>query len=299
MKKTLIIFKILLLLVPSLYSYAATHSFSPLIEPHTARTLGKDNNEVDLSLSLGIPKQFNLFSDFLKGAGAISIEYTRGLSDHFDLTVLAEMQGRNILLGLAGMHQWMHHEKHTLSFLLSAGLNKNYNKFSMNPRTKEKEYNDPEEYKKAAEDSLLGFFIYAGPVYSFKPNEKYELTFNIRVNHSYSQIVKTEFLGGNFGERVSAGLAESMRQSFAENWLLNLLNPDLNKPIPQPPRKEGIEKSSLHFLYGSVNMSNTWWFTPSFGTTVSLGVAYPFYINSKYNSEVLLFKPSLNIHTQF
>ena len=313
MKKTLVLFKILLLsvLAQALYSYSDSkssrshsrnHSFPPLIEPHTARTLGKGNNEVNLSLSVFIPKQlqpfsdFSTFFDFATGVGSASIEYTRGLSDHFDLAVFTEIQDNlSILLGLAGMHQWVRHEQHTLSFLFSAGLNKGYNKLSMNPHTEEY---DPEEYKKAAEESLLGFFIYAGPVYSFKANEKYELAFNIRINHSYSQALQTEFFGGNFRERLSAGLAEGLRKSLADNWFLRLTNPGLDEPIPQPPRKEGIEKSSIHLLYGSANMSNTWWFTPSFGATVSLAVAYPFYVNSKY-SDLILFKPSFNIHTQF
>ena len=299
MKKILIIFKIFLLsaLIQSLYSYAHTlpsHSFSPLTEPHTARTLGKANNEVNLSLGI-LSKQFNLFNDFSKGLSVTSIEYTRGLSDHFDLAVFAEMQNLNILLGLAGMHQWIRHEQHTLSFLLSAGLNKNNNIFSMNLYTKEY---DHKEYKKATEESLLGYFIYAGPVYSFKPNEKYELAFNIRINHSYSQIVNRTLLGNAIERGVQAS-AESIRKSLADNWLLNLLNPGLDKPMKPLPKKERIEKTSVHFLYGSANMSNTWWFTPSFGATVSLGVLYPFYINSKYHADLLLFKPSFNIHTRF
>ena len=304
MKKTLVLFKILLLsvLAQALCSCLTfpSASLSPLTEPHTARTLGKGNNEVDLSLGVfGSIKGKELFNNF-RSVELKSIEYTRGLSDHFDLAVFAEMQNLNILLGLSGMHQWMHHEQHTLSFLFSAGLNKGYNKFSMNPHTEEY---DPEEYKKAAEDPLLGFFIYAGPVYSFKPNEKYEWAFNIRINHSYSQIIRKALFGPNFlsGNWGKIRIFEDSWLEWPVKFLNWLTSGDEPAPTPSLPKKERIDKFSGHLLYGSANMSNTWWFTPSFGATFSLGFLYPFYdiTYSKYGLDFLIIKPSFNFHTQF
>ena len=295
------------MLVQSLCNCATSPSpsLSPLIEPHTARTLGKDNNEVNLSLSgnLGIP--FSIFhtGEDIESIGDFkSIKYTRGLSDNFDLSVLVEMQNLNILLGLTGLHQWVRQEHHTLSFLLSAGFNKGYNKFTMNHLNRYTEEYDHEQYKTIANDSdhLLGFFISTGPVYSFKPNDKYELAFNIRINHSYSQTIHETFFG-NFSERLGTALAEDIRKELAKNWLIRLLNPGLGKPIKPAPKKEYIKKSSVNLLYGSTNISNTWYFTPSFGTTFSLGFLYPFYniTLAEYSLDLLLINLGLNFHTRF
>ena len=201
-----------------------------LTEPHTAQTLGKDNNRMAVSLN----------SIFLgEGFPFLSIEYTRGLSDNFDLAVFAEKQTSYYpIIGLEGTYQWIHNEPHTLSISMGAGLNKVKNSLTKDNDAKK------DEKKPLAKDLLLSFISYIGAIYSFKPNEKYEFAFNIRTHYVYSDVI------GNIN-----------------------INPHTLKS-----ERGGITISPTHGLYGSANISNTWWMGPSFGATVSLGLVYLFRI---------------------
>ncbi len=131
------------------------------------------------------------------------------------------------LIGLEGKYQFIQSEQHTLSLLFGAGFNKGDN-----------EYGD----EKVTDDSLLGYFSYIGPVYSFKPNEKYELALNVRINQSYSK---------------SANLT-----SVAVGEFVNAFR---NHP---KEIDDDVDVRSISLLYGSANMSHTWWIVPRFGTTL-------------------------------
>ena len=239
-------------------------SFSRLTEPHTAQTLGKGNNQIEVSGGDVIQTQQG--EDLSSGKIFLSIGYTRGLSDNFDLAVFAEQKIESslellgsYLVGLEGKYQRIRNEPHTLSILMGAGLNK-----GKNPINKDIDAKEYENYKSLAKDSLLGFFSYIGAIYSFKPNEKYELALNIRTNHSYSESIYSHPTAKEIGRLtkliLSFGLMGGEKSEGASKKL---------------------SKVSNHFLYGSSNISNTWWMSPSFGATVSLGLLYSFLILDK------------------
>lgn len=255
----IIILKVLFLsiLTPSVGCVA----FSRMAEPHTARTLGEDNNEVELSVD-----------GFHAPTFSQSLEYTRGISDNFDLAVFVEIQGLFFLLiGLEGKYQLVGKEKHVLSLLFGAGINKGLD-----------------------DDNFFGYFGYLGPVYSFKPNKKYELALNVRVNQSYFQTINHPPVFGEITAMPARVLLEGLGADIDDaEW--SALFED-STPV----------KSS--FLYGSANMSHTWWIVPSFGATLSLGVIYPVFILSReglftegdeISSTAFSFKSGLNVHFNF
>ena len=198
-----------------------------LTEPYTAQTLGKGNNQIEVSSN-------HIENDFLETFFS-SIEYTRGLSDNFDLAVFIDIQ--TDIIGLEGKYQRIRNEPHTLSILMGVGGLLSSLLQEKNPYTKGTQAY--EQYQSQ------GFVSYIGPIYSFKPNEKYELALNIRTNYSSSDAV----------------------------FLSNLA----------PKSAKGIlDKIPVHFLYGSADISNTWWWIgPRFGATVSLGLLYSFLILGK------------------
>ena len=312
MKKILFVFKVLLLsvLLSSLLGCVA-FSFSRLTEPHTARTLGKGNNEVELSSgSFGGVEDKDSLQSFFVPLFSPSLEYTRGLSDNFDLAVFIETQyvGRIPLIGLEGKYQLTRKEKHTLSLLFGVGINKGINEYSEYAYNAEK-YDDEMEYKKIANDLLLGYFSYIGPVYSFKPNKHYELALNLRVNQSYSQMAPRT--SNEINQVMNANIEKVLEKVLGE-VLLKVFTLGTYDPgeLELEDIKYSAIKASVSFLYGSANTSHTWWIVPSFGTTVSVGVLYPFFVLSKGNKSdefddefddelKLVTKLGLNFHFNF
>ena len=307
MKKIICVFKVLLLSIftSSLLGCVA-FSFSRLTEPHSAQTLGEGNNEVEVSSgSLGGLEDKDALRATLVPLFSSSIKYTRGLSDNFDLAVFVETQFMGIipLIGLEGKYQLTSKEKHTLSLLFGAGINKGVNEYSMDSYDAE-QYEDEVQYKKIANDPLLGYFSYLGPVYSFKPNKKYELALNIRINQSYSQVAPRT--ANEMAQDLGRAFGTAFAQTMATVITLGAYNP--GEDDAELETKYSAIKSSASFLYGSANMSHTWWVVPSFGATASLGIMYPFYFLGKNNKsedededelELLMTKLGLNLHFNF
>lgn len=273
MKKIIFVFKVLLFstLLSSLVGCVSFSAFSRLTEPHTARTLGQGNNELEISLGR-FSKRRLLVPEYSQ-----SLEYTRGFSDNFDLAMFVEMQNNNKvqipLVGLEGKYKLILKEQHILSLLLGVGLNKQDNQYTIDAY--DKTDGNYEDYKKVAEDLLLGYFSYIGPVYSFKLNDKYELALNLRINHSYSQYTNRSL------DHVNQSLDLANQSIDLMNEAMNIISfgvygKDADKVKKNETTK--IQKYSLSLLYGSANMSHTWWIVPSFGATLSLGIMYPFYI---------------------
>lgn len=233
MKKVIFVFKVLFLSIfTSSLLGCLSFQFSRLTEPHTAQTLGKGNNEVTVSVDT-----------FQVDAAPYSqsLEYTRGLSDNFDLGVFLESHHKDelfpLLIGLEGKYQFTQNNQHTLSLLFGGGLNKGG----------DNEYGD----KKITDDLLIGYFSYIGPVYSFKLNEIYELALNVRINQSYSK---------------SADMKSIAMEDF--------LNAFRGSPKELP---DDVDVNSIVIFYSSINMSHTWWIIPNFGTTLSLATISPLY----------------------
>ncbi|MDE0151166.1 MAG: hypothetical protein OXK80_01540 [Bdellovibrionales bacterium] len=291
MKKIIFVFKILLLSISlSSLTGCVGLAFSRLTEPHTAQTLGKGNNEVVFSAVV------NDFGDLQKGVNGVtfpSLQYTRGLSDNFDLGVFVEVQSLRIpLIGLEGKYQWTRKDKQTVSLIFGAGINKGYNAYAG------KEYNevygDLETFKQVASEFLPGYSGYVGPVYSFKPNKKYELALNARVNYSYFQVVPLSYLRKETADIVIAlgtGVIPPLVSAMTEG-------------VDYSDRS--ISKQSFAFFYGSASMSHTWWMVPSFGATISFGLMYPLFAWPKVEKDKpdsdfrnYLAKSGLNFHFNF
>ena len=162
-KTAYLYFKILLLTVIT-SSFLGCIAFSRLTEPHTARTLGKGNDEVNLSGGGFIaPKEDKPDSALHFFPYYISAEYKRGISDNFDLGISAGTQYNVPRIGLEGKYQFMHNAGHALSLFFGTGV----------------------YYYLEGGESFSGYFSYIGPVYSFKPSNYYELALNVRINQAY------------------------------------------------------------------------------------------------------------------
>ena len=136
-------------------------TFSRMAEPHTARTIGKSNNEVSLAGNMikSLTKTEKLDYDPFH----MSVKYTRGLSDNFDLGMFLEKQYYSLIkAGSEGKLQFMHNTEHAFSLFFGAGLSINIEQ----------------------EKLTYGYFSYIGPVYSFKPSDYYELALNVRINQT-------------------------------------------------------------------------------------------------------------------
>lgn len=240
--KTACLYFKMLSLIAIASSLLSCIALSRLTEPHTARTLGKGNDEVNLSGGgLIVPKDKSdsslHFMPFY-----ISVEYKRGMSDNFDLGIFAGIQYTVPRIGLEGKYQFMHNAEHALSLSFGTGV-----------------YYYPEKG-----ESFSGYFSYIGPVYSFKPSDYYELALNVRINQAYTGSITTT---GPWFDGES-------------------------EPISDP----------FHLFYGSANISNTFWFSSHFGTTLSLGLAYPFYfteIDADEPEQKLFGNLGLKLHTNF
>ena len=234
--KTICLYIKVLLLTAVTFSLLGCISLSRLTEPHTARTLGKGNNEINLSGGglLGPEEKYGEKGNSLKFAPYyIAVEYKRGMSDNFDFGISAGTQLLTVpRIGLEGKYQFMNNAGHALSLFFGAGV----------------------YYYLEEGESFSGYFSYIGPVYSFKPSDYYELALNVRINQAYT---------GNF---------------VLDNFTTE----------------------SFNLFYGSANISNTLWFSSRFGTTLSLGLIYPFYPpETADDDDIPVFNLGLKLHTNF
>ncbi len=240
MKKICLIFKILFISV-FVFQFLGCIS-TRLTEPHTARTLGKGNNEWELSaggLSVLTNKDPNKSHSDIPFP-YLSTGYKRGLSDHFDLGVFIEIPTIHIrTVGIEGKYQISNNSRQVVSLLFGVG---------------------------SAYHEWMNQFSYIGSVYSFKPNQKYEIALNLRVNQHSS--------------KRSFDIIQSDEGSFTP-VRLGPISP-LETALVRYKKREEVDMSkvsqsvshTIFLLYGSADVSNTIWFTPGWGVTFSTGLAY-------------------------
>ena len=208
-KTAYLYFKILLLTAIA-SSFLGCIALSRLTEPHTARTLGKGNDEINLSGGgLLTPKDKEDKSDTSSRfiPYYISVEYKRGISDNFDLGISAGTQYTVPRIGLEGKYQFMHNAGHALSLFFGAGV----------------------YYYPGEEKPFTGYFSYIGPVYSFKPSDYYELALNVRINQADtgSIFVTTDILNSIALLYGSANISNTLWFSshFGTTLSLGLMSP--------------------------------------------------------------------------
>lgn len=255
MKKICLTLKILFILV-FIFQFLGCIS-TRLTEPHTARTLGKGNNEWELSagrLSV-LTNKVASYSDWVLHMPS-SIGYKRGVLDHFDLGIFVESGGNfDFTFGLEGKYRIFHNPKKTVSLIFGVGGG-----FVYGNRNKQ--------------------LSYIGSIYSFKPNKIYEIAFNLKINQLFSM---------RFYDIISENdsfkpIKDTHHPSYFEQSLVNFedvsrYKTGYNKGKPLEVRKS-VSLNVLHnifVLYSSADISNTIWFTPRFGTTLSTSLAYLFF----------------------
>ena len=245
-----------------------TLPFSRMAEPYTARTLGKGNNEVGVSLASMTVLDGEMDQQLMAVLPIFfrSIEYKRGIFNNFDL---AGFFGQNriagaLYIGLEGKYQLFHKDKHSFSIFSGGG----------GGAAGIKAYFERPYY-----------FSYIGSIYSFKPNDKYEFALNLRVNHGY---------GYNFPLTKAQAFGP-----LVENFVKDLLT---EYDIEAERSSEPPEYTNL--IYPSLNMSHTWWFITKFGATLHLSIIPAAFVlgldsDSDFDSDSVLFKLGYDFHYNF
>jgi len=216
-----------------------------LAEPHTARTLGKGNNEWEAStggLSVLTNKDPNKsLSDipFLY----LSAGYKRGVFDQFDLGVFIEIPVTSAMtVGVEGKYQLSNSPKHAVSLFFGGG---------------------------SAYNEWLNLFSYIGSVYSFKPNPIYEIALNLRMNQHSSNKSFNIIPYDN-------GIFIPVRLGSVSPLELSLIRYKKYSEVDMSKVSENISHN-IFVLYGSADISNTVWLNPKWGATFSIGLAYLFF----------------------
>ena len=197
--------KCILVLSALFFLITSACAIAPLTEEHTAKSLGKGNNEWGAQYGLGT-----------------SIAYKRGLSEKLDLGVVLEYQAPTggFLYALSGKYQLANGAR-PLSLIGNIG---------------------------AGTSSTFGSL---GVIYDVVHLKKYILSFNVRYN-----IFKWD---------IDFDPEDGEDQETADNNTEEA-NEFINDAI-----RDGIESANGTYSYASINMSNTYRFTPVFSTTLSLG----------------------------
>ena len=214
-----------------------------LTEPHTARTLGKGNNEWEFSAG-GLSVLTN--KDPNKSYSKIpfpyfSAGYKRGVFDHFDLGVFIEIPIIHIMtIGIEGKYQVFNNSRQAVSLLFGGGF---------------------------AYNEWLNQFSYIGSVYSFKPNQKYEVAFNLRFNQ-HSSKRSFEIIPSDDGSFIPVRIGSLSPLEATLVRYKKYGEVDTSKVVSQNV------SHTIFLLYGSVDISNTIWFTSRWGATFSTGLAY-------------------------
>ena len=236
-------FKILFLIF-SIFQFLGCVS-TRLAEPHTARTLGKGNNEWEASTG-GLSVLTN--KDPNKSHSEIpfpyfSAGYKRGIFDHFDLGVFIEMPTIHIrTFGLEAKYRIFYNSKQAVSVLFGGGF---------------------------AYDKWNNQFSYIGSVYSFKPNQKYEIAFNLRMNQ-HSSNRSFNIIQSDTGSFIPVRLGSISPLETA------LVRYKKYKEVDISQVSQNVSHT-IFLFYGSTDISNTIWFSPSLGATFSTGLAYLFF----------------------
>ncbi|MDE0151863.1 MAG: hypothetical protein OXK80_05145 [Bdellovibrionales bacterium] len=239
------IFKILFLILCTFQFLGCVST--RLAEPHTARTLGKGNNEWELSsgvLDVLTNKDPNKDHSEIPFP-YFAVGYTRGIFNNFDLGVFIEIPVIHTkgAIGLEGKYQIANSSGYAVSLLFGGGSTPNewHNQFS-----------------------------YIASVYSFKPYQSYEIALNAKIHqHSSSRsfhIIQSDQTGSFTPVRLGS-------ISPLETALVRYKK---YKEVDMSKVSQNIDHI-LFLIYGSVDISNTLWFTPRWGVTLSTGLAYLFF----------------------
>jgi|GEM_PF-6620822 len=179
-------------------------AIAPLTEEHTAKSLGKGNNEWSAQY----------------GAGT-SIAYKRGLSEKFDLGIIFEYQSltAGLLYALTGKYQLTNGVR-PLSLIGNVGV---------------------------GTGTTFGSL---GLIYDFVHQKKYILSFNVRYN-VFNWDIDFETEDSEDGET-----AENAEE--ASEFINDVI-------------EGGVESLNGTYSYASINIANTYRFTPVFSATLNLG----------------------------
>lgn len=238
------LFKILFLIICTVQFLGCVST--RLVEPHTARTLGKGNNEWELSdgvLAVLTNKDPN--KDHSKiPFPYLAVGYTRGIFNNFDLGVFIEIPAIHTkgAIGLESKYQISNNSGYAVSLLFGGG-------------------STPNEWRNQ--------FSYIGSVYSFKPHQKYEIALNVRM-HQHSSKRSFHIIQSDKGSFIPVRLGSLSPLETALVRYKKYKEVDISKV------SQNIDHM-IFLFYGSADISNTLWFTPRWGATLSTGLAYLFF----------------------
>ena len=198
-------FRNLSLLISSIFFLITSAcAIAPLTEEHTAKSLGKGNNEWAAQYGIGT-----------------SIAYKRGLSEKFDLGVILEYQAATagLLYAFTGKYQLTNGPR-PFSLIGNIGI---------------------------GTGTTFGSL---GLIHDFIHQKKYILSFNVRYN-IFNWDIDLETLDAE-GEETAENAEEA--------------NEFINDVI-----RGGIDSINGTYSYASINIANTYRFTPVVSATLNLG----------------------------